>query len=137
MLSRDFQSYWVAGLQVHWAPWTWGNTERDREIAGVQQEIVATNEAAFTRGLNRGIQQSVATIARLDSTLALDEQIISLRGRIDRETRAKLREGVVTAAEYVDKSTDVLAARLARIQHRVELAHARATLLTTLGVEVP
>jgi outer membrane protein TolC len=137
LLSRDFQSYWIAGLQVHWAPWTWGNTDRDREIAGVQQEIVATNEAAFTRGLNRGIQQSIATIARLDSTLALDEQIIALRERIDRETRAKLREGVVTAAEYVDKSTDVLAARLARVQHRVELAHARATLLTTLGVEVP
>jgi hypothetical protein len=44
---------------------------------------------------------------------------------------------VVTAAEYVDKSTDVLTARLVRIQHRVELAQARTTFLTTLGVEAP
>ena len=49
----------------------------------------------------------------------------------------KLREGVVTAAESVDRDSDVLSARLARIQHRVQLAQARANLLTTLGVEVP
>jgi outer membrane protein TolC len=137
MLSRDFQAYWIAGVQVHWSPWNWGNTERDREIAEVQRDIVTTNEAAFTSGLRRNIQLSVATIARLDSTIALDDQIIALRERIDRETRAKLREGVVTAAEFVDKSTDVLTARLARLQHRIELAQARAALLTTLGVEVP
>ena len=46
-------------------------------------------------------------------------------------------KGVVTAADYVDKSTDLLTARLTRVQHRVELAQARATFLTTLGVEVP
>jgi outer membrane protein TolC len=137
MLSRDFQFYWLGGVQVHWAPWTWGTTSRDREINEIQREIVTTNEEAFRRSLRRGVEESMATIARLDSTLALDDRIVSLRERIDTETRAKLREGVVTAAEYVDKSTDLLTARLVRIQHRVELAQARTTFLTTLGVEVP
>lgn len=137
VLSRDFQTYWLAGVQVHWAPWTWGTTNRDREIAELQRDIVTTNEAAFTRSLTRGVQQSLATLARLDSTLALDDRIVVLRERIDQETRAKLREGVVTAADYVDKSTDLLTARLVHVQHRVELAQARATFLTTLGVEVP
>jgi hypothetical protein len=62
---------------------------------------------------------------------------VTLRERIETETRAKLHEGVVTASEYVDKSTDLLAARLVRIQHRVELAQARTNFLTTLGVEAP
>jgi outer membrane protein TolC len=137
MLSRDFQLYWLGGVQVHWAPWTWGTTSRDREINELQREIVTTNEEAFRRSLRRNVEQSMATIARLDSTLVLDDQIVTLRARIDAETRAKLREGVVTAAEYVDKSTDLLTARLVRIQHRVELAQARTTFLTTLGVEVP
>ena len=137
VLSRDFQSYWLGGVQVHWAPWTWGNTDRDRQAVALQQEIVSTNEAAFASGLRRGVQQSMATMARLDSTLALDARIIALRERIDAETRAKLREGVVTAADYVDRSTDLLTARLLLVQHRVELVQARATYLTTLGVEVP
>jgi outer membrane protein TolC len=137
MLSRDFQAYWLAGVQVHWAPWSWGNTDRDRQVSQIQEQIVATNEAAFTRELHRNVQQSIASMARLDSTLALDDRIIALRETVDRETRAKLGEGVVTASEYVDRSTDLLTARLTQIQHRVELAQARATYLSTLGVGIP
>ena len=136
MLSSEFQSYWLAGVQVQWAPWTWGSTGRDRQALEVQREIVATSEAAFTEALQRSVQQSIATINRLDSTLALDERIIALREAIDRESRAKLQEGAITAADYVDRNTDLLAARLARVQHRVELSQARANFLTMLGVEV-
>ena len=137
VLSSTFSSYWLGGIQVQWSPWNWGTTEHDREELEIQREIISTNEAAFTQTLHRGIQQSIATIAGLDSTLALDDRIIALRERIETEARAKLTEGVITAAEYADRSTDVLNARLARAQHRVQLGHARATLLTTLGVEIP
>jgi outer membrane protein TolC len=136
-LSSNFDPYWLAGVQVQWSPWNWGTTNRDREVLEIQREIVGTNEAAFTQSLHRGIQQSLATITHLDSILALDERIVLLRERIDAEAKAKLNEGVITAAEYVDRNTDVLSARLARNQHRVQLAQARANLLTTLGVEVP
>ena len=136
-LSTAFDSYWLAGVQVQWSPWNWGTTTRDREVLEIQREIVGTNEAAFTQSLHRGIQQSIASIARLDSILALDDGIVSLRERIDSESRVKLNEGVITASEYVDRNTEVLSARLARNQHRVQLAQARANLLTTLGVEVP
>jgi outer membrane protein TolC len=135
-LNTGFQSYWLAGVQVQWAPWTWGSTDRDRETLEVQREIVATNELAFTETLRRNVQQSIATMNRLDSTIALDERIIALREAIDRESRAKLQEGAITAADYIDRNTDLLAARLARIQHRVELSQARANFLTMLGVEV-
>jgi outer membrane protein TolC len=136
VLSSDFQSYWLAGVQVQWTPWTWGSTDRDRQVLEAQREIIATNETAFTESLRRNIQQSVATINRLDSTLVLDAQIIALRDGIDRESRAKLQEGAITAADYVDRNTELLAARLALVQHRVELSQARANFLTILGVEV-
>jgi len=136
MLSTEFQTYWLAGVQVQWSPWTWGSSERDREVVETQREIVATNETAFTRTLRRNVQQSIATINRLDSTLAMDERIIGLREAIDREARVRLQEGTITAADYVDRNTDVLAARLARVQHRVELSQARANFLTLLGVEI-
>jgi outer membrane protein TolC len=135
-LNTGFQAYWLAGVQVQWAPWTWGSTDRDRETLEVQREIVSTNEVAFTESLRRSVQQSIATMNRLDSTLALDDRIIALREAIDREARAKLREGAITAADYVDRNTDLLGARLARIQHRVELSQARANFLIILGVEV-
>jgi outer membrane protein TolC len=137
MLSSEFQSYWIAGVQVQWAPWNWGTTARDREALELQRDIVASNEAAFTASLRRGLQQSLATMQRLDTTLALDDRIVALREQVEREAAAKLREGVITAAEYADRASELLAARLARAQHRVEAAQARATYLTTTGVDAP
>ena len=137
MLSTDFQGYWLAGIQVQWSPWTWGTTHRDQESIEIQREIVQTNESAFTASLRRGVQQSLATMQRLDTALALDDQVIALRSEVERETAAKLREGVITAAEYADRSTELLSARLARAQHQVELAQARAAFLTTIGVDEP
>jgi outer membrane protein TolC len=136
-LGQDFQTYWLGGVQLQWAPWNWGARGRERELISIQGEIVATNEAAFTLGIRRAQAQSLASMTRLDSTLALDDRVVALRELVEREAAAKLREGVITSADYVDRNMELFAARVARIQHRVELAHARATFLTILGVDLP
>jgi outer membrane protein TolC len=136
MLSTDFQTYWLAGLQLRWTPFRWGTTGRERELLELEREVVATNEAAFTRSLQRSVQPALATIARLDSTLALDARVIALREQVVRDARAQLAEGAITAATYVDRSSELLAARIRRVQHRVALEQAHVTLLNTLGVEV-
>lgn len=135
-LSDKFDSYWIGGIQFQWTPWTWGSSSHARQIAQLQKRIVDTEEKAFTDQLRRAVEQDVAAIDRLESSLADDERIIALRESILTETRARYRESVITSAEYVDRQTDVLSARLTRGIHRVELAQAQAHLLTTLGAEV-
>ena len=135
-LNNRFDTYWLAGVQVEWSPWNWGTTGREQEALAVQQRIVATEQSAFTRENQRAVARDLATIDRLRAALATDDQIIALRERIERETRARFEEGVVTAADYVARRTDVLDARLARDTHRVQLAQASARYLTTLGMEV-
>jgi outer membrane protein TolC len=136
-LNTSFDSYWVAGIQAQWSPWTWGTSARDRDVLRLQRRLVEADEAAFAAGIRRAVEQDLATIDRLTTTLLTDEEIIQLRERVLVETRARHREGVVNSAEYVDRQTDVLSARISRAMHRVELAHARTRLLTTLGIEVP
>ena len=135
-VSDSFDSYYLAGIKVRWAPWNWGSSSREREAIAIQREIVASDEAAFTSRLTRDVQNDLADIDRLDAALALDDQIVALRERVDAETAARFREGVVTASEYADRSTDVLEARLARATHRVEQVQARARFLTSLGLEI-
>ena len=134
-LSRDFTGYWLAGLQVEWSPWDWGQASRERASLAIQQEIVASEEAAFTDQLRRGAVRGLADIDRLAADLGTDDTIIALRERVLGETRLRFGEGVVTSAEYVDRETDLLSARLARAAHRVELAQARARFLTLVGLE--
>jgi outer membrane protein TolC len=136
MLSNSFDSYWLGGIQAQWNPWTWGTSARDRQVFEVQRQVVDADEAAFAAGIRRAVAQDVASIDRLASALAADDEIIRLREAILVETRARYREGVINSAEFVDRQTDVLSARISRALHRVELAQARAHFLTTLGIEV-
>ena len=135
-LATDFDSYWLAGVQLQWSPWTWGAGAREREVLALQQRIVEADERAFGDQLARAVAQDLATVDRLAATIGTDDEIIALRERIAAETRARFTEGAVTSAEYVDRQTDVLSARLTRAIHRTELAQARARVLTTLGIEV-
>jgi outer membrane protein TolC len=134
-ISRDFDSYWLAGIRVQWNPVRWGTPARDRELLALQQEAVRADEEAFARGLRRGVQDDLATLDQLDEAAPLDDRIVALRESIERETAARYEERVVTAADYVDKQTDVLEARLRRATHRVERAQAQARFLTILGLE--
>jgi outer membrane protein TolC len=135
-LGTEFDEYWLAGVRVEWSPWNWGTTRRSQEELALQRQIVTTEENAFTERIRRGVATDLAAIDRLEKTLAADDTIIALRERVLNETRIRFGEGVVTSAEYVDRETDVLNARLARATHRVELARARAHFLTLTGVEV-
>lgn len=135
-LSDQFDSYWLAGVQVQWSPWNWGRTTRERQTIEIQQQIVSTQQAAFTRTIRRATAQQLATIDRLHAALATDDRIVALRDRIQRETQARFDEGVVTAADYIARRSDALDARLTRDTHRVQLAEASARYLTTLGMEI-
>jgi outer membrane protein TolC len=134
--AHDFNSYWLAGVQLEWSPWSWGTTGRDREVFALQEQIVSSDEAAFTESLQRSVTRDLAAMDRLEPAIAQDESIIVLREQVLRETRLRFAEGVITSAELVDRETDLLSARIALATHRTELAQARARFLTTLGLPV-
>lgn len=136
-LASEFDSYWLSGLQVEWRPWTWGTNRREREELALQEDIVATEEAAFEAAIRRAATRELARIDRLERAFETDDRVIVLREQILRETRFRFVEGVITSADYVDRQTDLLDARLARATHRVELEQARARFLTLIGFEIP
>lgn len=135
-INDVFEIYAVGGVQLQWKAWTWGSAGRERQAIALQQSIVDAEEAAFTEALRRTIQMDLAAIDRLQTALASDDRIVALRDAIQRTARLRLTEGVTTGSEYVDREAERLGAEFDRARHRVELAQARARVLTTLGVEV-
>ena len=136
-LSSEFNPYYLAGLRLQWKPLDWGRAAREQKIVELQQEAVAADEAAFVRLLERSIQNDLAAVDRLRDIAANDDRIVTLREAIEQETRVRFNERVVTAAEYIDRESDALEARLVRASHRVELAQAQSRVLNVLGVEIP
>ena len=136
ILSTTFRTYWVGGLEVQWAPFDWGRTSRERQALELERDAVSADASAFRDALRRQTLSDVSTIGRLEGVLADDDEIVALRELIVREAAARFRESTITVAEYVDRQTELLTARISRGLHRVELAQARATYLTTLGLQV-
>jgi outer membrane protein TolC len=136
-IRDEFDTYGVGGIRLQWNAWSWGTPTRDSTIAALQADIVSAEEAAFVRTLEQSATTDTAAIDRLERALATDRRIIDLRTEVERSARVRLQEGVMTAADYVARESELLQARYAQASHEVELAQARARLLTTLGVEVP
>jgi outer membrane protein TolC len=132
--KRSSDAFWQAGLRVEWRPWTWRSAGRTAEALRVEQDVLATEEAALGRQLARAVATDLEDISRLKATLADDERIVALRTEVERQARAQYDEGTITTPDYVEARTDVLEARLQLDRHRVELAQARSRYLTTLGL---
>lgn len=127
-------AFWQAGIKVQWRPWTWHSADRTAESYRIQQHIVATEEQALGRRLARAVVTNLEDIGRLKTALAEDERIVKLRIDVEKQARAQYDEGAITTEDYVETRTDVLEARLTLERHRVELAQARSSYLTTLGL---
>lgn len=135
-LDNELNPYFIAGVRVQWKPWDWGARDRDKRAIELQQDSLDADEATLARSFERAIQSDVAMAAHLNAIRDDDDRIVALRELIQHETRVRFDEHVVTAAEYVDKQTDVLEAQLLRATHRVALAQSQARVLTILGVEI-
>jgi outer membrane protein TolC len=136
ILSTRAETYWVGGVEVLWNPFDWGRTAREREALEVERHAVTSDVAAFRDALRRRTIGDLATVRRLEQVLDSDDEIVALREQIVREAAARFRESTITAAEYVDRQTALLTARITRGLHRVELEQARAAYLNTLGLQV-
>lgn len=127
-------AYWRAGVKVEWRPWTWRSAGRTSEALRLEQRVLEREEQAFARSLVRQVASNLQDIARLAAALEEDQRVVALRSQIERQARVQHDEGTITTADYVETRTDVLEARLDLQRHRVELAQARATYQTTLGL---
>jgi outer membrane protein TolC len=135
-IDDQFEAYGIVGVQLHWRAWAGGTSSRDSQALALQQQIAAADEAAFAKALERATDTDATSIDRLQRAIDLDDHIVALREQIVRTSDIRFREGVLTASEYIDRTTELLDAQYARAGHRVELAEAGARFLTSLGLEV-
>lgn len=126
----------MAGIQLRWSPFDWGGTRHNQEALTVEQRVVDLDEAALEARLDRDTRRDLAEIDRLSELLETDGRVVTLRELVERQALAQLEEGTITASDYIERRTELLRARLALRQHRVELAGAHAGYLTTLGLGV-
>ncbi len=135
-LGRGVDGYFTAGVQVEWTPFTWGRSQREREVQLLQSQVLQADEDAFLDAVQRSARAERARMTAMASGLAVDDTIIALRERVLTEARLRFDAGELSTPDYIARATELLAAQLDRDLRRVRLTESRARFLTTLGREV-
>lgn len=135
--NDSLHEYWMAGVRVVWSPWSWGRNERQVREARLQSQAIDAREEFFTDEMLRAVEAPLRTAEYMRSALTTDDEIIVLREEAAEYARARYAERAISAPAYSAAVTALQDARIARLQHQVQLARAEAIVLLTLGIDIP
>lgn len=133
-LNDDFHDYYIVGIKLRWNVWNFLNADREQQVLEIQQQKVMQNQRAFTRQLRASLDRISARISSIQKQMKQDRKIIKLRQKIVRQSASQLKNGVITATEYVTELNRANQAQLSLYINKVRLSEARVAYMTTLGI---
>ncbi len=132
--ETGLEPFALIGLRAAWTPVDWGNRRRDAQVFDLQQKNVDAQRFAFEQRLEAGaVQDFWALNAKYREQLKQDEAIVTLQEDIVRRADAQVKNGVMTATDYLTQINLLTQARLAQKTHELQLAHARERLVAKMG----
>ena len=132
-LENKFATYYVTGIRFNWAFGGLYTAKRERELIGINQQIVAVQKDVFLLNTNTQLKQQQADIDKINQLIAKDIEIVELRLKVKDAAKAQLENGVITANDYLREVNAEDQARQMLIVHQLQLTQAKINYQTTKG----
>ena len=133
MLKNQFDDFYMIGARLSWHFWDWNHSRKEKEILGLQQNIISTQKDTFDKNIKIDLENKMATIQKTEAHISRDEQIIEIRDRIANTSSSQLDNGTITSTEYLTELNAASKAKLDREVNKIELIKAKLDYQTTLG----
>lgn len=134
MLDNTFQPFYVVGLKANWNVFDWNKTKTEQQALTISESIVSTEKETFELNTNLQIQQMANEIKKIEELITTDSGIISLREYIVKSSDAQLKNGVITASEYLVELTNLFESKTNEKLHQIQLALAKANYQVVKGL---
>jgi outer membrane protein TolC len=132
-LENKFATYYVTGIRFNWAFGGLYTAKKERELIGINQQIVAVQKDVFLLNTNTQLKQQQAEIDKINQLIAKDHEIVELRLKVKDAAKAQLENGVITANDYLREVNAEDQARQMLIVHQLQLIQAQINYQTTKG----
>ncbi|HRW21341.1 MAG TPA: TolC family protein, partial [Bacteroidales bacterium] len=133
MLSDEFDTYAVVGAKFVWNIWDWNKTKRNREIIGINLQMIDNQKNQFEMFQQSQAQAQIKRIEKYDKLIMKDEEIVELRKGITSSYSSQLKNGVVRASDYIIALNEEQAAMLNLGMHEILLSKAKYSWLMAVG----
>lgn len=132
-LENKFATYYVTGIRFNWAFGGLYTAKKERELIGINQQIITVQKDVFLLNTNTQLKQQQAEIDKINQLIAKDHEIVELRLKVKDAAKAQLENGVITANDYLREVNAEDQARQMLIIHQLQLIQAQINYQTTKG----
>jgi outer membrane protein TolC len=133
MIENSFEPIFMVGLKANWNVFDWNKTKNEKEALVVSVNILNTEKETFLLNNNIQLQEINAEIQKSEANIATDTDIISLREYVEKSASSQLKNGVITASEYLTEFTNLYEAKNSQKIHEIQLELAKANYQVAIG----
>ncbi|MCW1953966.1 MAG: TolC family protein [Flavobacteriia bacterium] len=126
MLENAFTSYYIVGLKLNWNVFDWNVHKKERQALDYSKELISNQEEVFRLNTNTALNEQQNEIETLESTIAIEQQLISLQQEVVNTYDSQLRNGVIMTSEYMTELTKLYETENLFNQHKTQLELAKA-----------
>jgi outer membrane protein TolC len=133
MIDNTFQPILMVGLKANWNVFDWNKSKAERDALTVSADIVATEKETFLLNNSLQLQEMSNEIQKSEAIIKDDSEIIGLREYVEKSANSQLKNGVITASEYLVEFTNLYEAKTNQKIHEIQLALAKANYQVSKG----
>ena len=134
MVDNSYQPILMVGLRANWNVFDWNKSKAEKEALTVSADIVATEKETFLLNNSLQLQEMNNEIKKSEEIIKTDTEIIDLREYVEKSANSQLKNGVITASEYLVEFTNLYEAKTNQKLHEIQLALAKANYQVTKGI---
>jgi len=129
MLSDQLDPYYIVGAKLSWDFWDWGETNNQKQIIALQQNLITEKEENLKTQISISYDNFLTEIEQLEQTIETDKQLIKLRGQIKKAYATQLDNGTLSATDYLKYLNAEQEALLQKQQNEIQLLKTKQQLL--------
>ncbi len=133
MLNDAFDVLYMVGLRLKWTPWDWQQSKRNRAVFARQNEWVDFQRQTFEVNQARAVRQMEGEADQYQKLMQKDDEILLLQSEITNDSRQRLKNGTITAADYLAELNAEARARLDKAIHHLQYLKSEALKYHTAG----
>jgi outer membrane protein TolC len=99
--SDSSEPFFVAGAALRWNIYDWDKTRREKEILNVRKEITTARKTDAEVKLRLRLETKQAEMETIRESIENLKEIIEIRNRVSAAMTSRLKNGTITASEYL------------------------------------
>ena len=134
MLENAFTEYYLVGLKLKWTIFDWNKVKKTNASLSFAREMVAVEQSIFEVNNELKLTEAAAEMEKIKQFISSDISLITLRDDIVKISDSELKNGAITASDYLDDLTSLYEAKSKKATHEMQLTLAEANYYLLKGI---